>query len=60
MSVADWTCSIGDSDTDIGRMLEVLRFWFTKDLVRVLPTCTLNARADEAVEIRQGEAVQAL
>jgi hypothetical protein len=28
--------SIGDSDDDLGRMLEVLRFWFTKDLVRNL------------------------
>jgi hypothetical protein len=25
--------SIGKSDDDVGRMLEVLRFWFTKDLV---------------------------
>lgn len=25
---------IGKSDDDLGRMLEVLRFWFTKDLVR--------------------------
>lgn len=25
--------SIGDSDDELGRMLEVLRFWFTKDLV---------------------------
>lgn len=25
--------SIGDSDDDLGRMLAVLRFWFTKDLV---------------------------
>jgi oxysterol-binding protein-related protein 9/10/11 len=25
--------SIGRSDDEIGRMLEVLRFWFTKDLV---------------------------
>ena len=27
-------CSIGDSDDELGRMLAVLRFWFTKDLVR--------------------------
>jgi oxysterol-binding protein-related protein 9/10/11 len=26
--------SIGKSDDEVGRMLEVLRFWFTKDLVR--------------------------
>ncbi|KAI9735962.1 MAG: hypothetical protein M1834_001428 [Cirrosporium novae-zelandiae] len=26
--------SIGDSDDSVERMLEVLRFWFTKDLVR--------------------------
>lgn len=26
--------SIGKSDDELGRMLEVLRFWFTKDLVR--------------------------
>ncbi len=25
--------SIGKSDDEVGRMLEVLRFWFTKDLV---------------------------
>lgn len=25
--------SIGDSDDELGRMLAVLRFWFTKDLV---------------------------
>jgi hypothetical protein len=25
--------SIGQSEEDLGRMLEVLRFWFTKDLV---------------------------
>jgi uncharacterized protein YbgA (DUF1722 family) len=25
--------SIGDSDEPLGRMLAVLRFWFTKDLV---------------------------
>lgn len=25
--------SIGKSDDELGRMLEVLRFWFTKDLV---------------------------
>jgi hypothetical protein len=25
--------SIGKSDEPVGRMLEVLRFWFTKDLV---------------------------
>lgn len=25
---------IGDSDESLGRMLAVLRFWFTKDLVR--------------------------
>ena len=30
----DNPCSIGDSNDDLGRMLEVLRFWFTKDLVR--------------------------
>ena len=28
--------SIGDSDDDLGRMLAVLRFWFTKDLVRLI------------------------
>ncbi len=27
------TFSIGDSDDELGRMLAVLRFWFTKDLV---------------------------
>ena len=27
--------SIGDSDDELGRMLATLRFWFTKDLVRL-------------------------
>lgn len=27
------TTSIGDSEDGLGRMLAVLRFWFTKDLV---------------------------
>lgn len=31
---ADSWNSIGKSDNELGRMLEVLRFWFTKDLVR--------------------------
>lgn len=26
--------SIGKSDDEVGRMLEILRFWFTKDLVQ--------------------------
>ena len=26
---------IGDSDDSLGRMLAVLRFWFTKDLVSI-------------------------
>lgn len=29
--------SIGKSDDEVGRMLEVLRFWFTKDLVEEAP-----------------------
>ena len=29
--------SIGDSDDELGRMLAVLRFWFTKDLVSHFP-----------------------
>lgn len=31
--VADKKNSIGDSEDELGRMLAVLRFWFTKDLV---------------------------
>lgn len=31
----DLGLSIGTSEHPVGRMLEVLRFWFTKDLVRV-------------------------
>src|SRR5205814_2111093 len=31
---ANYCGSIGKSDDEVGRMLEVLRFWFTKDLVR--------------------------
>lgn len=34
--------SIGTSDDDLGRMLEVLRFWFTKDLVCFLKITTVN------------------
>lgn len=30
----DTSSSIGDSEDELGRMLAVLRFWFTKDLVR--------------------------
>ncbi|KAL8909302.1 MAG: hypothetical protein Q9207_000312 [Kuettlingeria erythrocarpa] len=30
--IADTSISIGDSDDALGRMLAVLRFWFTKDL----------------------------
>lgn len=29
----DRKSSIGDSEDELGRMLAVLRFWFTKDLV---------------------------
>lgn len=32
IALAD-TTSIGKSDDELGRMLELLRFWFTKDLV---------------------------
>ena len=35
-------CSIGQSDSELGRMLEVLRFWFTKDLVR-RPSCACDS-----------------
>ncbi len=51
--------SIGKSDDELGRMLEVLRYWFTKDLVWALLLCW-NVPADRAVEIRQGEAMQAI
>jgi hypothetical protein len=37
--------SIGRSDDDVGRMLEVLRFWFTKDLVW-LPPASSNRHPD--------------
>lgn len=33
---SDIKSSIGDSDDELGRMLAVLRFWFTKDLVSSL------------------------
>ena len=37
--------SIGKSDDEVGRMLEVLRFWFTKDLVwRDLKVVELDSR----------------
>jgi hypothetical protein len=53
--------SIGTSDDDLGRMLEVLRFWFTKDLV-----CIVNRNLPSEdrplmmrwAEIYQGKAVQ--
>lgn len=36
INTTDIKSSIGDSEDELGRMLAVLRFWFTKDLVRCL------------------------
>lgn len=33
LNPSDIKSSIGDSEDELGRMLAVLRFWFTKDLV---------------------------
>lgn len=53
--------SIGKSDDDLGRMLEVLRFWFTKDLVRLRARkLTRRLVADYVAEIREREALQAI
>ena len=53
--------SIGDSNDGLGRMLEVLRFWFTKDLVCLCCSrCLNNTKLTGYVEIRQREAVQAI
>lgn len=51
--------SIGKSDDEVGRMLEVLRFWFTKDLVQQAPRSSHLNLLTQA-EICQGQAVQAL
>jgi oxysterol-binding protein-related protein 9/10/11 len=37
--------SIGRSDDEVGRMLEALRFWFTKDLVSYMRIPLLNPRS---------------
>lgn len=55
--------SIGKSDDELGRMLEVLRFWFTKDLVHLTPTChplPPEIRAECWTEIHQGKTMQAI
>lgn len=36
LNSSDIKTSIGDSEDELGRMLAVLRFWFTKDLVSPL------------------------
>lgn len=37
LNPSDIKSSIGDSEDELGRMLAVLRFWFTKDLVSSVP-----------------------
>ena len=52
--------SIGDSEDALGRMLAVLRFWFTKDLVDHIRDLEKAGANTNCLEIRQGEAMQAL
>lgn len=55
------SCSIGDSDDELGRMLAVLRFWFTKDLVWSFSALSLDRGANaSSAEIRQRQAMQAI
>ena len=59
--VTDMKSSIGKSDDPLDRMLEVLRFWFTKDLVwhrQDLHSC--DHFTDRSLEIHQGKAVQTI
>ena len=54
-------CSIGDSDDELGRMLGVLRFWFTKDLVGFRRSSSLkDEELTKSIEIRQRKAMQTL
>lgn len=50
--------SIGDSEDQVGRMLGVLRFWFTKDLVR--PIYRHGKLELIPIAIRQREAMQTI
>ena len=57
--------SIGDSDEPLGRMLGTLRFWFSKDLVRLLihgggVEWDGMIKADQDTEIRQRQTMQAV
>lgn len=54
------TISIGDSEDGLGRMLAVLRFWFTKDLVGSVLSVAKRSINARHVEIRQGKALQTL
>ena len=52
--------SIGDSEDALGRMLAVLRFWFTKDLVDDVRDLEKVGADSCCLEIRQGQAMQAI
>jgi hypothetical protein len=47
--------AIGDSDDELGRMLEVLRFWYTKDLkyVKGKPCKPYNSILGEFFRVRR-------
>lgn len=47
-------CAIGDSDEPLDRMLEVCRFWFTKDLkyVKGKPCKPYNSALGEFFRVR--------
>lgn len=47
--------AIGDSDDELGRMLEVLRFWYTKDLkyVKGKPCKPYNSTLGEFFRVRR-------
>ena len=56
-----YSFSIGDSDNGLGRMLEVLRFWFTKDLVGLkAKRTTVEGRAYKPTEVCEGKTLQTL
>lgn len=53
--------AMGDSDDELGRMLEVLRFWYTKDLkyVKGKPCKPYNSTLGEFFRVSQGPGTMA-
>ena len=50
--------SIGDSDDSLGRMLAALRFWFTKDLVRLQEQVLLYKAKVHAQKFIKGKPIK--